>query len=169
MTITTIRRRRAARVAIGVALTASAIAASGAVNTSSGQSGSAPGVTYGGQKNADWSWFRLDASRRVVAAAQIPVAISGARCSNHRGYFTAFYFGSEDYRTIAVAADGSFSKEATDRYRDRGNLYRETAKLSGRVTDSRVSATISGTVRVVKASGAVVRCTFGPQPFAAFN
>jgi hypothetical protein len=48
-------------------------------------------------------------------------------------------------------------------------LYKGTAKLSRRVTDSRVSATISGTVGVVKASGAVVRCTFGPQPFAAFN
>lgn len=72
MTITTIERRRAARVGIGVAVTACAIAASGAVNTSSGQSGPGPGVTYGGEKNADWSWFRLDFSRRVVAAAQIP-------------------------------------------------------------------------------------------------
>jgi hypothetical protein len=169
MNTTTIRRRRGARVGIGVAVTACAIAASGAVNTSSGQSGSGPGVTYGGQKNADWSWLRLDFSRRVVAAGQIPVAVSGARCSNHKGYFTTFYFGSEDYRTIALAEDGSFSKNLTDRYRDRGNLYRETAKLSGRVTDSRVSATISGTVRVVKPSGAVVRCTYGPQPFAAFN
>jgi len=167
--MTTTKRQRAARVAIGVALAASTIAASGALNTSSGQSGSAPGVTYGGQKNADWVWLRLDFGRRVVAAGQIPVAINGARCSNHKGYFTAFYFGSEDYRTISVAEDGSFTRNLSDRYRDRGNLYKETAKLTGRVTDSRVSGTISGTVRVVKASGAVQRCTYGPQPWSAFN
>jgi hypothetical protein len=152
-----------------MAVTACAIAASGTVNTSSGQSAPQAGVTYGGQKNADWVWLRLDFARRVVAAGQIPVAISGQRCSNHKGYSTTFYVGSEDYRTIALAADGSFTKTVTDRYRDHGSLYTETAKLSGRVTDDRVSATISGTVRVVKPSGAVVRCTYGPQPWTAFN
>jgi hypothetical protein len=157
-------------VAIAVAVTACAIAGSGTVNTSSGQSAPhGPGVTYGGQKNADWVWLRLDFSRRVVAAGQIPVAISGERCSNHKGYFTTFYVGSENYRTIALAASGSFTRDVTDRYRDHGSLYNETAKLSGRVTDDRVSATISGTVRVVKPNGAVVRCTYGPQPWTAFN
>jgi len=152
------------RLALGALVTCLGVAAVGGFSNSSGQSSETQtaGVTYGGVRDFEWVWFRLDASRHVVLALEVPWAVSGRRCSDKRAYSSVLYAGAENSQTIAVRADGTFSKTVVDRYRDAGTRYVETQTVKGTLTDERVTGTIAGKVQRTKPSGRVVRCTFGP-------
>jgi hypothetical protein len=147
-----------------------AVALAGSTSTSIGQSPvPAAGLAYAGKKGFDPLWVRVHATRRLIEALEISVPVSRERCSNRKGYFTSFYGGTDNLETIVIGSDGEFADTITDRYRDAGSRYEEIAKLTGKVDDERVSLTIRGTIRVVRPNGLVVRCTFGPQRWTAFN
>jgi hypothetical protein len=130
----------------------------GGVSTSSGQSQSSPGLTYGGLKDQYSAWLRLDPGRRSIASMQIDWAIAPERCSNRRSFSDTMYAGYEERTPIGVGADGTFHKTVVDRFRDGGGRYEETQTVNGRIQGFFARGTIRTRVRWVKPSGQVVRC-----------
>lgn len=159
------------RLGLGMLVVTLAVAAFGGLNNSSGQSSEtqAAGVTYGGVRDFEWVWLRLDASRHVVLALEVPWAASGRRCSDKRSYTSVLYAGAEFSQTIAIRSDGKFTKTVVDRYRDAGTRYLETQTVKGTLTDDRVTGTIEGNSKRTKPNGQVVRCTFGPLRWSAVD
>src|SRR5215208_3425947 len=111
------------RLPIGVLVTALAISGFGTASSSSGQSPETRGVTYGGVRNVESVWLRLDSSRNVILALEIPWEASGRRCSDKKGYSSALYTGAEYSQTIVVDDEGKFARTVVDRYRDAGTRY----------------------------------------------
>jgi hypothetical protein len=148
-----------------------AVATFGGLNKSSGQSSdpAEPGVTYGGVRDFEWVWLRLDASRHVVLALEVPWAASGRRCSDKKSYTSVLYAGAEYQQTIAIRSDGTFTKTVVDRYRDAGTRYLETQTVKGTLTDEKVTGTVEGHSKRTKPNGRVVRCTFGPLRWSAVD
>ena len=146
------------------------VAALGGINTSVGQpSQTHPGVTYGGVRNVESVWLRLDESRHVILALEIPWDASGSRCSDRRGYSSRVFAGAEYSRTIVIRAGGVFARTVVDRYREQGTRYVETQTVKGTLTDAKVTGTIAGKVERTKPNGQIVRCTFGPLNWTAFD
>jgi hypothetical protein len=159
------------RLALGVSAAVVIVAVSGNWGNSSAQvSGEPPaGLTYGGRHARETVWLRLHPSRRVIAALEVPWAAGAERCSNRRGYRSTLYAGVENYATIVVDPQGRFTETVVDRYLDQGNRYKEHQTVTGTVSDERVSGTIRGRAKIVRADGGTVRCTFGPQVWRASN
>lgn len=151
------------RLAVGAVVAALAVALLGGPSDSTGQTQDGPGVTYGGVKDMDPAWLRLDASRRSIAAIHIEWAAAPERCSNRKVYFSTLYAGYEQGFPIAVGEDGRFSKVVVSRYPYAGGRYVEKQVVSGTIGEEVATGTISGRARGVRPSGRVVRCTFGPQ------
>jgi hypothetical protein len=63
----------------------SGVAGFGAFSNSYGQSSETaePRITYGGVRDFEWVWLRLDESRHVALALEVPWAASGKRCSDY--------------------------------------------------------------------------------------
>ena len=159
------------RLVLGVLLTGLGVAAFGGFSNSSGQSPQAgePGVTYGGVRNIESVWVRLDESRHVILAIEVPWDASGRRCSDKRGYSSRLFTGAEYSQTIVIRSDGTFGRTVVDRYRDLGTRYVETQTVKGTLTDARITGTIEGKVKRTKPNGRVVRCTFGPLNWNAVD
>ena len=157
------------RLAGGVLVAILGIAWFGASGNSLGQSSEPAGVTYGGVRDFEWVWLRLDPSRNVVLALEVPWAASGRRCSDKRSYTSVMYAGAEYQETIGIRADGTFTKTVVDRYRDAGTLYVDTQTVKGKLTDDRVTGTIAGNAKRTKPNGRVVRCSFGPLKWNAVD
>jgi hypothetical protein len=164
-------RTRGNRIALGALVAVLGIAALGGLNTSAGQSPQtrAPGVTYGGVRNVESVWVRLDESRHVILAIEVPWDASGSRCSDRRGYSSRVFAGAEYSRAIAIREGGAFARTVVDRYQDRGIRYVETQTLKGTVADAKITGTIEGKVERTKPNGQIVRCTFGPLNWTAFD
>ena len=159
------------RLALGVLVAGLGFAAVGGLSTSSGQEGGtpAPGVSYGGVRDFDEVWLRLDGSRNVILNVEVPWAASGRRCSDRKPYSSTLFSGAEYQEAISIRGDGTFAKTVVDRYRFEGTAYVETQTLKGTLTDARVTGTIAGTVKRTRSNGRVVRCTFGPLRWGAVN
>jgi hypothetical protein len=140
------------------------VAAVGTPSSSTGQSQGPPGLTYGGLKDQDPAWLRLDPGRRSIAALHIEWAAAAKRCSDRKVYFSTLYAGYEQNRPIPVGADGRFSKVIHDSYTYEGRRHVETQTVSGTVAGHVATGTVSGQGRAMTPGGkVVVRCTFGPQ------
>ena len=98
-------------------------------------------------------WLRLDESRHVILALEIPWDASGSRCSDRRGYSSRVFAGAEYSKTIVIRAGGVFDKTVVDRYREQGTRYVETQTLKGTLTDAKVTGTIAGKVERTKPNG----------------
>ena len=159
------------RLALGVLVTGLGLAAVGGFSSSSGQEGEtpAPGVSYGGVRDFDEVWLRLDGSRNVILNVEVPWAASGRRCSDRKPYSSTLFSGAEYQEAISIRRDGTFERTIVDRYRFEGTGYVETQTLKGTLTDARVTGTIAGNVKRTKSNGRVVRCTFGPLRWSAVN
>ena len=158
------------RLVLGALVAILGVASLGGINTSAGQpSQTHPGVTYGGVRNVESVWLRLDESRHVILALEIPWDASGSRCSDRRGYSSRVFAGAEYSKTIVIRAGGVFDKTVVDRYREQGTRYVETQTLKGTLTDAKVTGTIAGKVERTKPNGQIVRCTFGPLNWTAFD
>ena len=158
------------RLALGVPALALVLAVAGAFSSSSGQApGQVLGVSYGGLKGVDGVWLRLDGSRNLISAFEIPVAISRDRCSPRKGYFTTVYGGVDNFEPTYLGSDGRFTKRINDRWTYAGTRYEETATVTGAVTDERASGSIKLSVRYVTPKGRVVRCSSASQPWSAVN
>jgi hypothetical protein len=151
------------RLALAVLVGASIVAAVGGPSSSTGQTQDPPGVTYGGVKDQDPAWLRLDPARRSIAAMHIEWAAAPERCSNRKVYFATLYAGYENGFPIPVDEQGRFSKVVVDRYPYAGGRYVERQVVSGTIASHVATGTISGRARGVRPGGQVVRCTFGPQ------
>lgn len=157
------------RLPIGVLVTTLAIAGFGSLNSSSGQAPETRGVTYGGLRNIESVWLRLDPSRNVILALEVPWDAPGRRCSDKRGYSSRLFTGAEYSQTIVVDDEGKFARTVVDRYREAGTRYVETQTVKGTIAGGRVRGTIEGKVQRTKPSGQVVRCTFGPLSWGAVD
>ena len=159
------------RLAVGVLVATFGVAGLGVFSNSYGQSPETaePGVTYGGVRDFEWVWLRLDASRHVVLALEVPWAASGKRCSDKKSYTSVLYAGAEYQQTIAIRSDGTFTKTVVDRYRNAGTRYLETQTVKATLTDERLTGTIAGNAKRTKPNGQVVRCTFGPLRWSAVD
>ena len=157
------------RLPIGVLVTILAIAGFGTLNSSSGQSSETRGVTYGGVRNIESVWLRLDSSRNVILALEIPWDVSGRRCSDKKGYSSRLFTGAEYSQTIVLNDEGKFARTVVDRYREAGIRYVETQTVKGTITGGRVTGTIEGKAQRTKPNGQVVRCTFGPLGWGAVD
>jgi hypothetical protein len=158
------------RIAVGVTGATLCVAAFGGANAL-GQSPpqpAEPGVVYGGERFGVPAWVTLTASRRYIDSLTLPWAINRKRCSDNKGYFSMLFIESRD-TVVRVGADGTFRNTTVDDYRDLGTHFVETQTVKGTVTDARVFGTIEGKVKRTKASGRVVRCTFGPQRWSVVN
>jgi hypothetical protein len=151
------------RLALAVLVVASIVAAVGGPTDSTGQIQDPSGVTYGGVKDQDPAWLRLDPSRRSIAAIHIEWAVAPERCSHRKVYFGTLYAGYEQGFPIPVNEQGRFNKVVVDRYPYQGGRYVERQVVSGTIAGQVVTGTISGRARGVRPSGRVIRCTFGPQ------
>jgi hypothetical protein len=145
------------------------IAVLGGVETSIGQAPGQdrPGTTYGGVRNFESVWIRLDESRNVILDMEIPWDAAGNRCSNRKSYSSALYTGAEYSHAIAIRRGGAFAATVVDRYRQDGIRYVETQIVKGTLTNSSMSGTIQGKAERTLPSGQVVRCTFGPLNWRA--
>jgi hypothetical protein len=160
------------RLAVGVLVATVGVAGFGVFSNSYGQSSETaePGVTYGGVRDFEWVWLRLDESRHVVLALVVPWAASGRRCSDKRSYTNVLWAGSEfNSQTISIRSDGTFTKTVVDRYRDAGTRHVDFQIVKGTLTDHSVRGTIEGNSKRTKPNGRVVRCTFGPLRWSAVN
>jgi len=158
------------RLVLGALLTGLGVAAIGGFSNSSGQSQTEqPGVTYGGVRNIESVWVRLDESRHVILAIEVPWDASGRRCSDKRGYSSRLFTGAEYSQAVVIRSDGTFGRTVVDRYRDLGSRYVETQILKGTLTDATITGTIAGKVKRTKPNGRVVRCTFGPLKWTAVD
>ena len=153
------------RLALAVLVVAVLVVAAGGPSSSTGQVNAPPGVTYGGVKDQDPAWLRLDPARRSIAAMHIEWAAAPERCSNGKVYFSTLYAGYEQGFPIAVDEQGRFEKVIVSRYPWQGGRYVERQVVSGAITDPDATGTIRGRARGVRPSGQVIRCTFGPQRF----
>jgi hypothetical protein len=151
------------RLALAVLVVASLIAVVGVPSSSTGQTQDPPGVTFGGVKDQEPAWLRLDPGRRSIAAIHIEWAAAPERCSNRKVYFSAMFAGYDNGFPIAVDAAGRFSKVVVDRYRESTGQRVERQVVSGTVAGHVVTGTISGRAREVRPGGRVITCTFGPQ------
>jgi hypothetical protein len=159
------------RLVVGASAAGLVIGGLGALGNSAGQPSPqpVPGVTYGGVKALDPVWLRLDRSRSVIAAVEIPWAVAKERCSNRMGYFGILYAGYENFHPIEVSRGGKFSKRVVDRYERRGTRYEETQTVTGTITDERASGKIRGRVKYVRPNGKTIRCSFGPHTWNVVN
>jgi len=159
------------RLALGALLTSLGVAAFGGFSNSSGQSSQTgePGLTYGGLRNVESVWLRLDQSRRVILAVEVPWEAPRKRCSDKRPYASTVFTGAEYVQPVVIAADGTFARRVVDRYREEGIRYVETQNLKGTLTDAKVTGTIAGKAKATKPNGKVVRCSFGPQNWSAVD
>jgi hypothetical protein len=149
------------RLALGALLTAVVVVVSGAVSNSVGQPAQqqAPGVTYGGSRALDTAWLRLDRSRRLIVAIELPWEIAQKRCNNDpNGYFSVFLSGLFYQEPIVVSSQGRFSKTVVDRYRDRGIRYVEHQVVTGTIGDEAASGTIRAHTTATRPNGQVARC-----------
>jgi hypothetical protein len=151
------------RLALAVLVVVLIVAAVGGPSSSTGQTQDPPGTTYGGVKDQDPAWLRLDPARRSIAALHIEWAAAPERCSNRKVYFSTLYAGYEQGSPIPVDERGRFSKVVVNRYPYAGRRYVETQAVSGTIAGHIATGTISGRASVVRPGGQVVRCTFGPQ------
>ena len=151
------------RLSLGAAVAALVVAVAGGSSNSTGQMQGAPGVTYGGVKDRDPAWLRLDPSRRSIAAMHIEWAVAPRRCSNRKVYFSTLFAGYEWNFPISVSEDGEFKKTVVDRYTVDGSRIVDHQVVQGTITGDVATGSISGRARIVKPGGRVVRCTFGPQ------
>ncbi len=159
------------RLALGVLVGSLGLAAFGGLSSSSGQlpEAPAPGVSYGGMRDFETVWLRVDASRSVVMALELGYAASGRRCSDKKGYSNILYTGAVYSQPFGVRPDGTVAKTIVARYSDEGTRYLETLIVKATVNDARVTGTIEGTSKRTKPNGRVVRCTFGPLNWSAVN
>jgi hypothetical protein len=162
------------RLAVGLLVGSLGLAAFGGLSNSSGQLAQtaqteAPGVSYGGVRDFDEVWLRLDASRNVILSFELPWAASGKRCSDKKAYTSTLFTGAEYQQAIAIRRDGTFARTVVDRYRFEGTGYVETQIVKGTLTDAKVSGTIEGKSVRTKSNGRVVRCTFGPLRWSGVN
>jgi hypothetical protein len=154
-----------------VLLVALAVAGLVGIGSSSGQSPvPAVGVSYGGLREEDGVWLRVDGSRTAVAALEIPIAIAGERCSDGKVFSNdKIYGGTDYYPPIYLRPDGGFTKTIVARWRAEGIRYSETATVKGKVTDARASGTYKVEVRFVKPNGRKVHCRSTIQRWSAVN
>jgi hypothetical protein len=159
------------RLAFGVLVGSLGLAAFGGLSSSSGQSPEtpAPGASYGGLRDFEEVWLRLDSSRNVILNLELPWAASGKRCSDKKPYSSTLFTGAEYQEAIAIRKDRTFARTVVDRYRFEGTRYVETQTVKGTLTDARVSGTVAGNVKRTKPNGRVVRCSFGPLTWSAVN
>ena len=154
-----------------VLLVALVMAALIGIGSSSGQSPvPTVGVSYGGLREEDGVWLRVDRSRTAIAALEIPIAIAGERCSNGKVFSDdKIYGGTDYYPPIYLRSDGGFTKTIVARWTAERVRYSETASVTGRVTDERASGTYRVKVGFVKPNGQKVRCRSTIQRWSAVN
>jgi hypothetical protein len=147
-----------------------ALALGGSLGSASAQApGAATGHSYGGVRGLESAWLRVDPSRSLILALELPYPVARDRCSNRRGYFGWVLTGVENFEPIHIRRNGTFDGIARSRYTDLGSRFEERAVVRGTITPARASGTVQGTVRIVRPGGLVVRCTFGPQHWTLFN
>jgi hypothetical protein len=151
------------RLALAALACALLFAAAGGPTDSTGQTQDPPGLTYGGMKDRYAAWLRLAPGRRAIASLQMDWAVAPERCSNRKTYSSTLYGGFEEFSPINVSPGGKFRKTVVDRYSDQGSRYEEHQAVNGTITGDVATGSISGRVKIVKPSGQVVRCNFGPQ------
>jgi hypothetical protein len=157
------------RLALGVLVTALGISALGSASNSFGQTSPEPGTTYGGLRFGESVWLRLDETRTVILALELPWAAERRRCSNRKAYSSTLFTGAEYDEPIAIRSGGQFRRTVLDDYRFGGSRYQETQTVKGTLATSQVTGTIEGKVRITQPNGRVVRCTFGPQRWTAID
>ena len=159
------------RTGIGLLASILALTVLGGPGTSVGQSPGPdrPGTTYGGVRNFESVWIRLDESRNVILDMEIPWDAAGNRCSNRKGYSSALYTGAEYSHAIVIRPGGAFATTVVDRYRQNGIRFVETQIVKGTLRDSSMSGTIQGKAERTLPGGQVVRCTFGPLNWRAVD
>ena len=152
------------RLALAATAAALGVAVTAGPGTSTGQMEATTGVSYGGIKDREPAWLRLDPSRRAIAAMHIEWAVAPARCSNRRPYFSTLFAGYEWQIPITIDEQGRFSKTVVDRYTDADNTrHIERQEVRGTIADGVATGSIGGRATVVRTNGRVVRCSFGPQ------
>ena len=153
------------RLALGALVAVLGVAAVGGFSSSSGQSTPGPGITYGGAKGPDGNhaWLRLDSSRRLVAAVDMPYSAPSARCSNHKRFVSYLSEGLEWDTPMLVDIDGSFSRRFRFGYPSQGRRFEERLTLKGTVTDDRAEVSLEGTVRISGGRKPTANCRIGPQ------
>jgi hypothetical protein len=156
--------KRLALAALGSAV---ALAVLGGPSSSIGQSEQSPGRSYGGLKDFETVWLRLDPSRGFISAIEIPWGVDPKRCSDRIWHRSAMYSGLAYSRSIRVSSAGTFRQTVVDRYSDQGTRYEEHQTVAGTITGHVARGSISGRVRIERRSGRAVRCTFGPQRWRA--
>jgi hypothetical protein len=159
------------RLALGALVTVLGVAAVGSFSSSSGQSTPAPGITYGGAKGPDGNhaWLRLDSSRRLIAAVDMPYSAPSARCSNRRRFVSYLSEGLEWDTPMLVALDGSFSRRFRFSYRNEGRRFEERLTLKGTITDDRAEVSLEGTVKISGGRKPTANCRLGPQRWTLLN
>jgi hypothetical protein len=146
------------------------LAVSGSLGSAAAQSpGAATGNAYGGLRGLQSAWLRVSPSRSLILALELPFPVARERCSNNRGYFGWVLTGVENFEPIYIRRNGTFNGTAKSRYTDLGSRFEERAVVRGTITPARATGTVQGTVRIVRPTGLVVRCTFGPQRWTLFN
>ena len=160
------------RLALGALVASLAVAAFGELSNSSGQPAQTedePGLSYGGLRFSESVWVRLDPTRSVIRALELPWAVNGKRCSSGKGYSSTLLTGSEYDQPVSLGRGGTFRKTVVDAYSFDGIRAKETQTVKGTVRPARVEGTIEGKVRLIRPNGQVVRCTFGPQHWSAVD
>jgi hypothetical protein len=104
------------RLALAMLMVASIVAAVGGPSSSTGQTQDLPGVTYGGVKDQDPAWLRLDPGRRSIAALHIESAAAPERGSHRKAYASTLCAGYEWDTPIPVDGRGRFNKVIVNRY-----------------------------------------------------
>ena len=155
---------RSALVAVTVALL---VAAFGPPASSTGQAEPSPGRTYGGLKDFEPVWLRLDSSRGFIAALEIPWGVDPDRCSRRVWHRSTLFAGFAYTHPIMVSTGGRFRTTVVDRYSDQGTRYEEHQTVAGRIAGHVARGSVGGRLRIERRNGQVVRCSFGPQRWRA--
>ena len=144
------------------------IATFGSSAGAAAQSPAEPGVNYAGDPE-ERGWLRLAPSRDSIVILDLGWGAPAHRCSNRKGYSSWLFTGSAFGEPIEITPEGTFRTTVVDRYADRGSRYHERQIVAGTITDESAFGTIRGRVKIVRPSGLVVRCTFGPQNWRLVN
>ena len=155
------------RFAFAALMVALLVGVFGAPSSSTGQSEQSAGRTYGGLKDLEPVWLRLDPSRAFITALEIPWGVDPGRCSRRVWHRSTTFAGFAYSHPVSVSARGTFRTTVVDRYSDQSSRYEEHQTVTGTIAGHVARGSISGRLRIERRNGQVVRCSFGPQRWRA--